>query len=81
MSASSARDLAAELKLQDVMLSSQTLSGAAGRALADELRNALDVRQPGLPPESRARAFRWGTGRRAPGGSAPGREAGRTRRR
>lgn len=60
MSASSARDLAAELKLQDVMLSSQTLSGAAGRALADELRNALDVRQPGLPPESRARRLSVG---------------------
>ena len=60
MSASSARDLAAELKLQDVMLSSQTLSGAAGRALADELRNALDFRQPGLPPESRARRLSVG---------------------
>ena len=60
MSASSARDLAAELKLQDVMLSSQTLSGAAGRALADELRHALDFRQPGLPPESRARRLSVG---------------------
>ena len=52
--------LAAELKLQDVMLSSQTLSGAAGRALADELRHALDFRQPGLPPESRARRLSVG---------------------
>ena len=60
MSASSARDLAAELKLQDVMLSSQTLSGAAGRALADELRHALDFRQPGLPPGSPARRLSVG---------------------
>ena len=60
MSASSARDLAAELKLQDVMLSSQTLSGAAGRALADELRHALDFRQPGSPPESPARRLSVG---------------------
>ena len=60
MSASSARDLAAEIKLQDVMLSSQTLSGAAGRALADELRHALDFRQPGSPPESPARRLSVG---------------------
>jgi hypothetical protein len=47
MTAATARSLAAELKMQDVMLSSQTLSGAAGRALANELRHAL------LPPGSR----------------------------
>ena len=50
MTASTARGLAAELKMHDVMLSSQTLSGAAGRALANELRHALAP--PGSQPES-----------------------------
>ena len=58
MNASTARDLAAELKLQEVMLSSQTLSGAAGRALANELRHALA--RPGPPPKSPERRLSVG---------------------
>ena len=46
MTADVARGLAAEIALQDVMLSSQTLSGAGGRALATELRHAIAARSP-----------------------------------
>ena len=52
------RNRAAEIKLQDVMLSSQTLSGAAGRALADEIRHALA--RPGPPPKSPERRLSFG---------------------
>ena len=48
-----ARGLAAEIALQDVMLSSQTLSGAGGRALATELRHAISARSPTRSPERR----------------------------
>ena len=37
----------------DVMLSSQTLSGAGGRALATELRHAISARSPTRSPERR----------------------------
>ena len=42
-----------EVALQDVMLSSQTLSGAGGRALATELRHAISARSPTRSPERR----------------------------
>lgn len=53
MTADVARGLAAEIALQDVMLSSQTLSGAGGRALATELRHAIAARSPPRSPERR----------------------------
>ena len=53
MTADVARGLAAEIALQDVMLSSQTLSGAGGRALATELRHAIAARSPARSPERR----------------------------
>tara|TARA_B100000405_G_scaffold212822_1_gene150204 strand:+ start:1518 stop:4235 length:2718 start_codon:yes stop_codon:yes gene_type:complete len=53
MTADVARGLAAEIALQDVMLSSQTLSGAGGRALATELRHAIAARSPPRSPQRR----------------------------
>ena len=81
MSASSARDLAAELKLQDVMLSSQTLSGAAGRAGRRAPARAR-FSPAGLAARvARAAPFGGGQAGARQAAQRRGGKAGRTRRR